>query len=90
MSSSVIWKLIYSRRAAKSLRRFPRDDQVRLLAQLGAMQDDPLAGNVKALRSHPISFRRRAGNYRILFDLDHVASAVLIHDITRRSESTYR
>ena len=84
------WKLVYSRRAAKSLRRLPRDDQVRLLAQLGAMQDDPLAGNVKALRNHPISFRRRVGNYRILFDLDLVARTVLVHDITRRSEDTYR
>ena len=84
------WKLIYSRRAVRSLRRLPRDDQARLLMQLNAMQEDPLGGNVKALRHHPISFRRRVGEFRILFDLDQVVRSVLIHDISRRSESTYR
>ena len=54
------------------------------------MRDDPLAGDVKALRGHPIGYRRRVGNYRILFDLALNTRTVLIHDVVRRTSQTYR
>ena len=84
------WALLYSRRAAKSIGRLPRNAQVRLLAELARMQEDPLRGDVKALRNHPVSFRRRVGSYRVLFDVDLATKTVLIHDVLRRSDTTYR
>jgi mRNA-degrading endonuclease RelE of RelBE toxin-antitoxin system len=54
------------------------------------MQEDPLRGDVKALRNHPVSFRRRVGSYRVLFDVDLATKTVLIHDVLRRSDTTYR
>jgi mRNA-degrading endonuclease RelE of RelBE toxin-antitoxin system len=54
------------------------------------MQDDPLHGDVQALRNQSTSYRRRVGNYRILFDLDLATRTVLVHDVLRRSTTTYR
>ena len=54
------------------------------------MRRDPLDGDVKRLTNYPISYRRRVGNYRILFDLDQTSRTVLIHDVVRRSSTTYR
>ena len=54
------------------------------------MRRDPLSGDVTRLTNHPVSFRRRVGNYRILFDLDPASRTVLVHDVVRRSSTTYR
>ena len=59
------------------------------MAALDAMQAEPLAGDVKALTGYPVAFRRRVGSYRILFDLDPAQREVLVHDVVRRSSTTY-
>lgn len=86
----MIWKLEYGRNVPKSLRRLPLDDHRRIVEALSAMQDDPLQGDVQPLRHNPIGYRRRVGNYRILFDLDLATGTVLVHDVLRRSSTTYR
>ena len=57
---------------------------------MAAMRNDPMSGDVQALRDQPASYRRRVGNYRILFDLDPTTGTVLVHDVLRRSTTTYR
>jgi mRNA interferase RelE/StbE len=84
------WKIEYGRRVPKSLARLPLDDHRRIVNALAAMQDDPLSGDVQLLRNQPTSYRRRIGNYRILFDLELTTRVVLIHDVVRRSTTTYR
>jgi mRNA-degrading endonuclease RelE of RelBE toxin-antitoxin system len=54
------------------------------------MQEDPLSSDVQVLRNQPTSYRRRVGSYRIMFDIDVTARMVLIHDVLRRSTTTYR
>ncbi len=55
------------------------------------MASDPKRGDTKALK-HPDlpAFRRRIGNYRVLFDLYPEQQLVDIIDITRRTSTTYR
>lgn len=84
------WRLVLARRVAKSLRALPLPDHRRIVEALEAMQTDPLAGDVQALTGYPVGFRRRVGNYRILFDLDAAERIVLIHDVVRRLSTTYR
>ena len=84
------WKIAYGRKVPKSLARLPLDDHGRIVKALTAMQDDPLHGDVQALRNQSTSYRRRVGNYRILFDLDLTSRTVLVHDVLRRSTTTYR
>jgi mRNA-degrading endonuclease RelE of RelBE toxin-antitoxin system len=59
------------------------------MAALDAMRTDPLSGDVVKLAGHD-AFRRRVGNYRIIFRIDFKAVAVGVLDIQRRTMTTYR
>jgi mRNA-degrading endonuclease RelE of RelBE toxin-antitoxin system len=59
------------------------------MAALDAMRTDPLSGDVVKLAGHD-AFRRRLGNYRIIFRIDFKAVAVGVLDIQRRTTTTYR
>jgi mRNA-degrading endonuclease RelE of RelBE toxin-antitoxin system len=59
------------------------------MAALDAMRSDPLSGDVVKLAGHD-AFRRRVGNYRIIFRIDFKAVAVGVLDIQRRNTTTYR
>ena len=73
----------------KSLRRIPPAQLRRIMAALEAMQEDPLAGDVVKLKGTD-AFRRRVGDYRIIFAIDYVHVAVGIIDVLRRTTTTYR
>ena len=83
------WTLEFARSVPKSLRRLPLRDHRAVMA-LEERRRDPLSGDVRRLTNHPVSFRRRVGNYRILFDLDPASRTVLVHDVVRRSSTTCR
>ena len=53
------------------------------------MRRNPLSGDVKRLTNYPVSYRRRVRDYRVLFDLDYGSRTVIIHDVVRRSSTTY-
>ncbi|MBF0356491.1 MAG: type II toxin-antitoxin system RelE/ParE family toxin [Alphaproteobacteria bacterium] len=76
-------------RAGKGLRGLPAADRERIFKALEEMEADPLAGDVVKLKGTD-TFRRRVGNYRIVFGIDEIEGAVLVMDILRRSTTTYR
>jgi mRNA-degrading endonuclease RelE of RelBE toxin-antitoxin system len=54
------------------------------------MQEDPYSGDIVALRGEYRGlFRRRVGSWRIIFELDAERRRMLVHDILRRTSSTY-
>jgi mRNA-degrading endonuclease RelE of RelBE toxin-antitoxin system len=53
------------------------------------MKSDPLGGDVKRLRGERSAWRRRAGSYRIFFDVDPESLIVDIVDIARRTSATF-
>lgn len=53
------------------------------------METDPFQGDLKRLKGKPSAWRRRVGNYRILFDLDFETRTIVIHGILRRTTATY-
>jgi mRNA-degrading endonuclease RelE of RelBE toxin-antitoxin system len=53
------------------------------------MQDDPFSGDLKRLSGQKSAWRRRVGNYRVLFDADHAQRIVVIHAVARRTTTTY-
>jgi mRNA-degrading endonuclease RelE of RelBE toxin-antitoxin system len=59
------------------------------MAALDAMQVDPLSGDVVRLAGQD-AFRRRVGDYRIIFRIDGKGRAVGIVEIARRTTTTYR
>jgi mRNA interferase RelE/StbE len=78
-----------SNRAQRSLEGLPAADVRRIAAAIDAMRSDPLAGDVVRLKGTD-AFRRRVGNYRIIFSIDLKRLAVGILDILRRTTTTYR
>lgn len=53
------------------------------------MQQDPFSGDIVRLKGQPTAWRRRVGNYRILFDVYPQQLLVLVTAIARRTSTTY-
>ncbi len=78
--------------AKRDLRDLPKPVQKRFARVLEQMQADPFQGDVKALRGEEWKgvFRRRLGNYRILFVPESGPRILRVLRILIRSEKTYR
>ena len=85
------WILVLAKSAKKQLNRLPETDRSRILSVIGQMGLNPLGGGVTQLH-HPKlpSFRRRVGNYRILFDIYPDRRIIIITEVIRRTSTTYR
>jgi mRNA interferase RelE/StbE len=83
------WKLEIAGPAQKEFRKLPANDQRRVRAALLAMQEDPFAGDTKRLKGQPNAWRRRVGNYRIIYDLFVEERLIVVSGILRRTSTTY-
>ena len=83
------WELLLAGPAKRALERIPASDQVRILAALEDMEDDPFHGDIVRLKAQPAAWRRRVGNWRILFDVDPARRLVIVLDVLRRTSTTY-
>lgn len=83
------WELRVAQRARRALRRAPKEDRDRLVAALEAMRDNPFGGDIAHLKNQPTAWRRRVGDWRILFDLYPELHVIDIVDIRRRTSTTY-
>ncbi len=83
------WNVTITGPAQKDYKRLPQKDQERVKAALVAMESDPFKGDLKRLKGTPSAWRRRVGNYRILFDLDFETREIAVHGILRRTSTTY-
>jgi mRNA interferase RelE/StbE len=86
----VTWRLIFSSSARRNLRKLPLNDRRRLDRALDELALDPSQGDVLPLRNHSIEFRKRVGDYRIFFDVERQQRLIRVHDIVRRTSTTYR
>ncbi|MGA2270615.1 MAG: hypothetical protein ABSH44_19250 [Bryobacteraceae bacterium] len=53
------------------------------------MKGDPFSGDLARLHGQPGGWRRRAGAYRIFFDVDYGQRLVIVTAIVRRTSTTY-
>jgi mRNA-degrading endonuclease RelE of RelBE toxin-antitoxin system len=86
------WVCNLTEDAGRDLRGLPNAIQRRVARVLEQMQSDPFQGDVKGLRGEEWKgvFRRRLGNYRVLFMPDWERHVVRILRILIRSGKTYR
>ena len=82
------WTVVLAGPARKSLRRVPAGDKTRILAVLAEMQQNPFQGDIRKLQGLP-GFRRRIGNWRILFEIVPERKHVVVVAIERRTSTTY-
>jgi len=83
------WQLLLAGPARRALDRIPVPHQSRIVAALEQMQADPFQGDIVRLKAQPTAWRRRVGSWRILFDVDFSSRTVVVHDILRRTSTTY-
>ena len=86
------WAGELSASAEKDLKLLPRDRQAHIARAIDEMEENPLAGDVKALKGPEWKgrYRKRVGPYRIIFSMDHKVKAVAVSAILIRSGKTYR
>jgi mRNA interferase RelE/StbE len=83
------WNLTITGPAQKDFQRLPQKDRARVKAVLIAMQVDPFQGDLKRLKGKPTAWRRRVGNYRIIYDLYFDERLIVVSAILRRTSTTY-
>jgi len=85
-----VYTVIYSPRAAKSLRKIPKQYQINIKNKVGMLSRNPyMPGTIKLVDYPAAEFRYRVGNYRILFDVNNDEKIVEVLDIRKRNEKTY-
>ena len=82
------WTVVLTGPARKSLKRIPAADKTRILAALAEMQQNPFQGDIRKLQGLP-GFRRRVGNWRILFEIMPETRQAVVAAIERRTSTTY-
>lgn len=70
--------------------RIRRPDFERIRAAVGSLADEPRPHGVRKLRGAERAYRIRVGNFRIVYEVYDNDGLVLILQIARRNETTYR
>jgi len=83
------WNVQLAGPAQKQFAKLPAKDQARVRAALLAMEQDPFRGDIQRLKGQPTAWRRRVGNYRIIYDLYFEQRLIVVAAILRRTSTTY-
>ncbi len=83
------WRVVLADRVKKQLECIPAKDKERISRVLDTMGDDPWSGDIDKLGGDEISWRRRVGNYRIIFDILSTERTIFVYEVKRRTSSTY-
>ena len=86
-----MYNLIYSPRAQKALKRFPKEYQRLILKKLLELRGNPRPrGHDKIAAQKPPLYRIRVGNYRVFYFVEDEEKTVIIVDAKRRTTQTYQ
>ena len=83
------WHVRITGLAQKEFLKLPAKDRARVKDALLAMQQDPFSGDIKRLKGQTSAWRRRVGNYRIVYDLHVEEQRIAVAGIVRRTSTTY-
>ena len=67
-----------------------RQDFERLRSAIMALVNQPRPRNVRKIKGAETAYRIRVGDYRIVYDVFDDRKLVLLLQVTRRTETTYR
>lgn len=86
-----MFDLIYSPRAQKALKKFPKDYQLLIVKKIVQLKNNPKPrGFDKIATKKPSLYRIRVGGYRVFYFIDETDKEIIIVDIQRRTTQTYR
>ena len=70
--------------------RIRRQDFERLRDAIGCLAEEPRPQGVRKIKGAEKAYRIRVGSYRVVYDVYDNDNLVLILQVARRSETTYR
>jgi len=70
--------------------RIRRQDFERLRVAIRSLADEPRPHGVRKVKGAERAYRIRVGNYRVVYDVYDNEQLVLILQVARRTETTYR
>lgn len=83
------WIVRVAARARKELKKFPYKDHHRIIEVMTSMAINPYQGDIEKMAGEINSWRRRAGAYRIFYEINASEKIIEIFRIERRTSSTY-
>jgi mRNA interferase RelE/StbE len=79
-------KILLTKRTEKELSELPQASQKRIVAALDELSElGTKSSNTKKLQTPFLGYRKRVGDYRILFEVND--ELMIIYRITKRSEA---
>jgi len=78
-------KIEINRKAYKDLKIIPKRDAIKILLEIKTLANFPNSSNIKKLSNFKPSYRKRVGNFRILFD--KTEDKIVIYRILHRKAS---
>ncbi len=90
------YRVEIDQRAERQLGRIGGVDRTRIAAAITKLAQQPRSRGALQLASATIgrrvgaTYRRRVGNWRILYDIDDDVRVITILEVKRRNEQTYR
>ncbi|MGH3427700.1 MAG: type II toxin-antitoxin system RelE family toxin [Terriglobales bacterium] len=78
------------RRAEKALKKLDKATQRRIAPALLGLRDDPRSAGTKKLTNSDNLWRVRVGDYRIVYTIKDNILVVLVLQVLRRDDRTYK
>lgn len=72
--------------ALRQLEKLPRDIQKKLAAKIEALRDEPFPSGCKKMAAIPDTWRVRAGDYRIVYQVHQKILLVLVLTVGHRKD----
>lgn len=82
-----MWLIFLTNLAKKHLGRIPKEEAGQIFEAIEEMRASPFSGDVAKLNKN--NWRRRVGNYRIIFQILPKESTIFVLGIARRASTTY-
>lgn len=82
-----MYEVIFTKLAAKQLKKIPKEDQQRISKKIQDLAADPRPSGAKALQGRLASYHRvRCGKYRVIYSVEDRKLILLIMKIGHRKD----
>ena len=83
------WRAVVTSAAEKQLHHIQPEDRERVELVIREMEENPFRGDIVKLGGEGNRWRRRIGNYRLMYNILYEERIIFIYDVRRRTSSTY-
>ncbi|UBQ03940.1 type II toxin-antitoxin system RelE family toxin [Curtobacterium sp. TXMA1] len=80
------YRVEFTSSAARAIRKLPKNVRTRLLDAVAALADEPRPPGARKLAGAEIAWRVRAGDYRVIYEIEDQALLVTVVRAAHRRE----